>query len=90
MRAGCGGEGSDDPRGPRSAPPPPITLATHEAGMAIANETLRAGQQALHKKNVRRVGLAVSAFFIIITVIAVWLFIRRLEADGSGYLEPSK
>src|SRR5439155_23723312 len=35
-----------------------------EAGMGIAAETLRAGQTALHDKNVRRIGLAVSVFWI--------------------------
>ena len=58
-----------------------------EAGVAIADETLRAGQTALHDKDVRRIGLAVSVFFIAITVLAIWLVIRRLEANGSGYLE---
>jgi predicted CXXCH cytochrome family protein len=60
-----------------------------EAGMAIADETLRAGQQALHEKNVRRVGLAISVFFIAVTVAALWFLIRRLEAHGSGHVEPS-
>ena len=58
-----------------------------EAGMAIAGETLRTGQAALKEKDVRRFGLAVSALFIAITLAAIWLLIRRLEADGSGYLE---
>ncbi len=58
-----------------------------EAGMAIAGETLRTGQAALKEKDFRRFGLAVSALFIAITVAAIWLVIRRLEANGSGYLE---
>lgn len=61
-----------------------------QAGMAVADETLRAGQAALHDKNVRRLGLAVSVFFIAITVVAIFFVIRRLEANGSGYLEPTK
>ncbi len=61
-----------------------------QAGMAIANETLHAGQTALHEKDVRRLGLAISGFFIAITVVAIWLALRRLEATGSGYIEPSK
>lgn len=61
-----------------------------EAGMAIADETLHAGQAALHDKDVRRIGLAISVFFITITVIAIFLVIRRLEANGSGYLNPTK
>jgi len=60
-----------------------------QEGMAIAAETLRAGQSALHEKNVRRVGLAISVLLIAITVLAVRLLIRQLEADGSGYVEPS-
>jgi hypothetical protein len=60
-----------------------------EAGIAVADETLRAGQAALHDKDVRRVGLAISVFFITITVVAILLVIRRLEANGSGYLDPS-
>lgn len=61
-----------------------------QAGMAVADETLRAGQAALHDKDVRRLGLAVSVFFIAITVVAIFFVIRRLEANGSGYLEPTK
>ena len=58
-----------------------------EAGMSVAAETLRAGQAALHDKDVRRMGLAASVFFIAITVAAIWLLIRRLETNGSGYIE---
>ncbi|MGA7416048.1 MAG: cytochrome c3 family protein [Bryobacteraceae bacterium] len=61
-----------------------------DAGTAIAGETLRAGQAALHDKDVRRLGLAISVFFIALTLAAVWLLIRRLEANGSGYVEPTK
>ncbi|MGD1095552.1 MAG: cytochrome c3 family protein [Bryobacteraceae bacterium] len=57
-----------------------------EAGMSIAGETLRAGEAALKEKNYRRFGLAVSVLFIAITVVAIFLVIRRLEANGSGYL----
>jgi predicted CXXCH cytochrome family protein len=60
-----------------------------EAGMGVAAETLRAGQAALHDKDVRRMGLAVSVFFIAITVAAIWLLLRRQESDGSGYIEAS-
>ena len=58
-----------------------------EAGMSIAGETLRAGQAALKEKDFRRFGLAISVLFIAITVAAIWLVIRRLEANGSGYLQ---
>ena len=43
------------------------------------------GQDALKEKDSRRFGLAISAVFIAITVLAIWLLIRRLESDGSGY-----
>jgi predicted CXXCH cytochrome family protein len=59
-----------------------------EAGMAISAEALKAGQAALHERDVRRFGLAISALLIAITVAAIRLVIRRLEANGSGYLEP--
>ena len=58
-----------------------------DAGMAVADETLRAGQAALKEKDFRRLGLAISALFIAITLAAIWLVIRRIEADGSGYVE---
>ena len=53
-----------------------------DAGMAIANETLNAGEAALREKDFRRLGLAISVFFIAITVAAIWFLIRRLEARG--------
>ena len=52
-----------------------------EAGMAIANETLRAGEAALREKDIRRLGLAISVLFVAITVGAIWLLIRRLEGS---------
>ena len=58
-------------------------------GMAIAAETQKAGQSALHDKDIRRLGLAISVLLIGITVLAIRLVIRQLEANGSGYLEPS-
>lgn len=58
-------------------------------GLAIAADTLKTGQTALHDKDIRRLGLAISVFFIAITVVAIRLVIRQMEANGSGYLEPS-
>ena len=55
-----------------------------DAGMAIANETLRAGQAALREKDIRRLGLAASVLFISITVAAIWFLIRRLEPRGGA------
>lgn len=54
-----------------------------DAGMLIAGETLRAGQDALHEKDVRRMGLAASVVFIGITILAIWALIRRIEGDSS-------
>jgi hypothetical protein len=56
-----------------------------DAGMAIASETLRAGQDALHEKDVRRMGLAASVFFIGITILAIWVLIRRIEANQAHW-----
>jgi len=53
-----------------------------EAGMAIARETRRAGEAALKEKDNRRLGLAVSVFFIALTIAAIWFLIRHLEASG--------
>ena len=53
-----------------------------DAGMAIANETLRAGEAALREKDVRRYGLAVSVVFIGITILAIWFLIRHLEGNA--------
>ena len=50
-----------------------------DAGMAIAGETLRAGEQALHEKDVRRMGLAISVVVIAITILAILALIRRIE-----------
>jgi hypothetical protein len=55
-----------------------------EAGMAIANETLRAGEAAIREKDIRRFGLAVSVLLMAITVAAIWLLIRRIESNRAG------
>ena len=59
-----------------------------QAGLAIADETLRAGQAALREKDVRRLGLAVSVLFISITVAAIWFLIRRIETNGRRQFRP--
>ena len=53
-----------------------------EAGMTIAKETYDAGTQALHEKDVRRYGLAISVVFIGVAILAIWLLIRRIEPTG--------
>jgi hypothetical protein len=54
-----------------------------DAGMAIAKETLDAGQAALREKNFRRWGLAVSVLLIGIAILAIRFLIRRIETNGS-------
>jgi hypothetical protein len=55
-----------------------------DAGMAIANETLHAGEAALREKDIRRFGLAVSVVLIAIVVSAIWLLIRRIEGKHAS------
>lgn len=50
-----------------------------DAGLVIARKSLAAGEQALRDKDARRLGLAISALFIAITVAAIALVIKRLE-----------
>jgi predicted CXXCH cytochrome family protein len=53
-----------------------------DAGMAVAKDTLKAGQDALHEKDVRRFGLAVSVILIGIAMFAIRGLIRRIENAG--------
>ena len=53
-----------------------------DAGMAVAKETLKAGQDALHERDTRRYGLAVSVVLIAIAMIAIRSLIRRLESGA--------
>jgi len=55
-----------------------------DAGMAVAKETLAAGQAALREKDIRRLGLAVSVVLIAIAMLAIRSLIRRLEANGGS------
>ena len=52
-----------------------------EAGMAIAKSTRKAGEFALHEKDVRRMGLAVSVLLIGIAILAIRLLLRRIEGN---------
>lgn len=49
------------------------------AGLAIADEAYRAGEEALRELNVRRVGLGVSLLAILAVMAGLWLAIRGLE-----------
>ena len=51
-----------------------------DEGMTIAKETSGAGEAALHEKDVRRLGLAVSVVFIVVAILAIRLLIRRVES----------
>ncbi len=53
-----------------------------DAGMAVAAETLKAGQEALREKDFRRMGLAVSVILIGIAILAIRSLIRRIETNG--------
>lgn len=59
-----------------------------DAGMAIAGETLKAGQDALREKDFRRMGLAVSVILIGIAILAIRGLIRRIEANGARSKAP--
>jgi hypothetical protein len=52
-----------------------------EEGMAIAQETRKAGEFALHEKDIRRMGLAVSVLLIGIAILAIRLLLRRMEGN---------
>jgi hypothetical protein len=51
-----------------------------EEGMAIAKATQKAGEFALHEKDTRRMGLAVSVLLIGIAILAIRLLLRRMES----------
>ena len=55
-----------------------------DAGTAVAKETLAAANAAIHEKDVRRMGLAVSVVLISITILAIWILIRRIESNTNG------
>jgi hypothetical protein len=58
-----------------------------KAGMALAAQDYRAGQDALHERNVRREGLGISLFGVGITVVGLWLAMRRLASRRAAGLK---
>jgi hypothetical protein len=58
-------------------------------GLAIAATDYRAGENALHERNVRREGLAISLFGVGITVLGLWLAIRRLGPRPKSRTPPA-
>lgn len=55
-----------------------------DAGMAIADETYRIGQAALHDRDVRRIGVAVFGLFMALVIFSIRLVIRHLELNKSA------
>jgi len=51
-------------------------------GLSITRETLGSGEAALQERDHRRFGLGVSLIFILITLMGLWLVIRRIENKG--------
>ena len=49
--------------------------------MAIASATQKAGEVALHERDYRRMGLAVSVLLIGIAILAIRLLLRRMESS---------
>jgi hypothetical protein len=54
------------------------------AGLSVTGETWNAGEAALRERDHRRIGLAVSLAFILITLTGLWLTIRRIEGKQKG------
>lgn len=50
-----------------------------QAGLAIAAETRRAGEDALRERDFRRLGLAVALLAIVVTIAGLWLCLRAIE-----------
>ena len=50
-----------------------------DEGIAIAKSTHKAGEFALHERDVRRMGLAVSVLLIGIAILAIRLLLRQME-----------
>jgi predicted CXXCH cytochrome family protein len=56
-------------------------------GIAISNETYRAGESALKERGFRRVGLAISLLAIVATLAGIGLAIRSIEGKRQETLE---
>jgi predicted CXXCH cytochrome family protein len=55
-----------------------------QEGLALAEATLQAGEQALKEKDWRRVGLGLSLITILVTIAGLRLAIRRLESEPAS------
>jgi len=54
-----------------------------QGGLKIAAKDLQEGKEALSERDYRRKGLAVAVVFITITLIGLYLYIRKIEVMGS-------
>jgi len=50
-----------------------------DSGTKLADEDLRAGEQAMSERDYRRRGLGIAVMLILLTIAGLWLFIRQLE-----------
>jgi hypothetical protein len=55
-----------------------------QEGLKITEKNLQAGKNALVERDYRRKGLGFALIFILITVLGLSLYIRRMERDGPG------
>jgi len=59
-------------------------------GQALAAGTRRAGESALHERDLRRLGLAVSLLAIAATIAGLWLALRQIEGTPPESVEAAK
>lgn len=59
-------------------------LAWTKHGMAVAQATRQAGEEALRERDRRRMGLAVSLCAIGLAIAGLWLKLRSLESNRAG------
>jgi hypothetical protein len=52
-----------------------------DSGMGIAKSTLKSGEQALHERDVRRYGLALSVVLIAMAILAIRGLLHRMESS---------
>ena len=50
-----------------------------QSGTKLAEDDLRAGEQAMSDRDYRRRGLGVAVFLILLTIAGLWMFIREIE-----------
>jgi hypothetical protein len=55
-----------------------------DTGMTIARGTLKSGEEALHERDVRRYGLALSVVLIAMAILAIRGLLHRIERKPAG------